>query len=66
MIKYQIKKVFALSEMPEEIQAHIQYYETCVIFEISNERIICNDINDQIEEWLLNNGAELGETVLIW
>lgn len=65
-MKYQLKKVFALNEMPKEIQNQFNYYETVVIFEIGDEYDIYDDVSFLIREWLLHNGAKIGETVLIW
>jgi hypothetical protein len=69
-MKYKTLKVFDTSLMQDE---HCQYLhwlhgeDEIIRFHISteDEDAELDDIENEIKNWLLNNGAEVGETVLI-
>lgn len=71
--KYKLYKVFDCQDMPDDIKQ--------LVFDVGDERCLGNDSSiewyfeedckdlgsgyKEIQDWLLNNGAELGDRVLI-
>jgi ribonucleotide reductase beta subunit family protein with ferritin-like domain len=68
MDKFKTLKVFEVLDMPEEI-----YEEYIAYNELSNDSAkkfhLDNpypEIHEKVAAWLLENGAEPGETVMLW
>jgi antitoxin component YwqK of YwqJK toxin-antitoxin module len=75
-MKYELKKVFALSEMPRELQMHFAYYESSLIlekivysnFNLGSKDWVSKNYNNHkklLNDYLVENGAEINEEVII-